>query len=411
MRIVFFTDFYHPSVEGVTASIDLFADSLRAHGHRVWIVAPAPAKPILNEHEDIIRLPSMPSVWYRGGNLRDSILTPYYGQLIREIRPDIFHFHSLGTTGLAGMRMMHDMHMPSVAQYHTDMEQYAKIYRGMWVGMLVSNLIGPLMINKPDVWPDTLSGMKPKRSLKEWNQTMIQNLIRVCYENFDEIIAPSEKMADFLHSYGVTRPITILPTGINPAEFPESPKPRSQKDRPLELLYVGRIAREKNIDLLIDMMAILKQRIPGKVRLTLVGPGTYLSVVRKRAATKGVVKLINFKGGLPRKQALASYSEADLFIFPSLTDTQALVLNEAANCGLPLLFSDPDISHIAQANQTGLLLEPTPAAYAAAVVQLMEKPALRAKLGQTAQKLAGRYTSDAQAGKLERIYGRILKKT
>lgn len=408
MRIVFFTDFYHPSVEGVTASIDLFASALRSHGHRVWIVAPAPAKPIPNEHEDIIRLPSIPSVWYHGGNLRDSILTPYYGQLVRELRPDIFHFHSLGTTGLAGMRLMHDMHIPSVAQYHTDMEQYAKIYRGMWIGMLVSNLVGPLMINKPDAWPDTLSGMKPKRSLKEWNQTMIRNLIRVCYENFNEIIAPSEKMSDFLQSYGVTRPITILPTGINPAEFPEMTKPKP-KNKTIELLYVGRIAREKNIDLLIDMMVLLKRRVPGKVRLTLVGPGTYLATVRKHAAAKGVVKLIDFQGGLPRGEALAAYGQADVFVFPSMTDTQALVLNEAAQCGLPLLFSDPDISHIAQADKTGLLLTPTPAAYAEAVIQLIEQPKLRIALGTTAQKLAGRYTSDAQAGKLELIYERVLK--
>ncbi len=410
MKIVFFTDTYRPSIEGVTASIDLFADSLRAKGHRVWIVAPAPAQPLPGEHPDIIRLPSIPSVWYHGGEWRDSILTPNYAKLIRELKPDLLHFHTLGMTGLAGMRLMHDMKVPSVAQYHTDIEQYAKVYRGMWIGMVLGNLIGPLVINKPDDWPDTLSGMKPKRNLKQWNESMIRNLIRYTYDSFDEIIAPSEKMRDYLESYGVQHPITIIPTGINPKEFCGlTATPPGSKHKPFRLLYVGRVTREKNIGLLIPMMARLKKISPQPIHLTIVGPGTYLTSLRRAAREHKVLQLISFQGGVPREVALQSYGQADAFIFPSETDTQALVINEAAYCGLPLIFSDPDISKIAQANKTGLLVPPTARDYAQAVLQLIQHKSLRESLGQAAQKRARHYTSSAQATKLERVYKKALQ--
>lgn len=409
MKIVFFTDTYRPSIEGVTASIDLFADSLRTKGHRVWIVAPAPAKPLFDEHPDIIRLPSIPSVWYQGAEWRDSILTPNYAKLIRELKPDLFHFHTLGMTGLAGMRLMHDMKMPSVAQYHTDIEQYAKVYRGLWVGMVLGNLIGPLIINKPDDWPDTLSGMKPKRNLKQWNESMIRNLIRYTYDSFDQIIAPSEKMRDYLEGYGVSRPIAVIPTGINPDEFSARPMNPPVKDHgPFRLLYVGRVTREKNVSLLILMMAELKKISSHPVHLTIIGPGTYLTSLSRLAREQRVDHLISFKGGQPRQAALLSYTQADAFVFPSETDTQALVLNEAAYCGLPLLFSDPDISRIAQADRTGLLIPADAHSYAQAVLQLIQHKSLRQQLGQAAKKRALHYTSTAQAIKLERVYRKAL---
>ncbi len=406
MKIVFFTDFYRPDVNGVSAAVELTASGLRTLGHQVYIVAPAAAKPTPDDHPDVIRLPSTPGVWYK--DMRDGIITPKFAKRIKELNADIYHFHTNGVTGIGGMRLMFSLNMPAVAHYHTDYEEYAKIYRGMWAGILMASLVGPLVVGKQEHWPESLQGVRPRRSLKEWNDNMVRNLIRLSYEYFATVIVPSEKMKTKLQSYGVTRPIEVLPTGLDTSELTE-PTPHTVHE-PFELLYVGRISREKNIDVVIDTIKVLNQR-GCNCHLTLVGPGPhYLTTIRHRIRDEGLNRYITVTGGVPRKRALSYYAQADAFVFPSLTDTQALVLNEAAYSGLPLIFSDPEISpYIAQDKHTGLLVQADSTSYADAIEYLTHHPRIAARLGRTAQARASQLTIAHQAKLLEKIYQQAIK--
>lgn len=407
MKIVFFTDFYTPSLNGVTAAIDLFANALRDRGHRVYIVAPGSDVPV-HDHPDVIRLPSIPSVWHKG--LRDGILTPKYGRIIKELNADLYHFHTNGQTGLAGMRLMFEGNIPSVFSYHTDYEEYAKVYRGMWAGILTASLIGPLLVKQPKAWPETLQGVRPKRSFEQWNQTMVQNLIRASVDHFDEIIVPSAKMQDKLISYGVTRPINILPTGMNPHEFPRNGTSKQRKDdKTTTILYVGRVAKEKNMNVLLKAFSLAYKQ-DSSLRLCVVGPGPYLPHMRSRVRELGISRAVVTTGGLPRKEALERYNYADIFAFPSMTDTQALVLNEAAYMRVPLVYSDPDISLVAEDTTSGILAPPKPEAFSKALLKLAHNPSLRKKMGDAAHNKASEFTIDRQAAKLEEIYTRTLKK-
>jgi|GEM_PF-3331924 len=405
MKIVFFTDFYHPSIEGVTASVELWATALRNRGHRVYIVAPAPAKPLASDHPDVIRLPSVPSVYHKG--LRDGALTPRLGEKIRQIGADIYHAHTNGFVGLAGMRLMVDLHVPSVATYHTDQEKYSKVHKGVWTGIFMGSLIGPFIAKKREMVPEMIRGMKPAGSLQEWNTRMIQNLLQVCYQQYDHVIVPSEKISALLKSYGVTRPISIIPTGLEPNDFQiiKQPTLKSEKTR---LLYVGRVSKEKNIDLIIDMMQLLQHNLPDQFVLKMVGPGLYLEGAKRRVKQLELSQVITFTGSLTRQNALKSYNSADMFIFPSTTDTQALVLNEAAYMHLPLLFSDPEISVVAIDGVSGYLLPTTPKAYADAATSLSKDAKCRESYGAAAHKLAAKLTMDTQVRKLETIYDKVI---
>lgn len=404
MKIVFFTDFYAPSLNGVTAAIDLFATALRKRGHRVYIVAPASDEPV-DDGPDVIRLPSIPSVWHKG--LRDGILTPKYGRLIRNLKADVYHFHTNGQTGLAGMRLMHENKIPAVFSYHTDYEEYAKVYPRMWAGILAGSLIGPLVVNQPKAWPQTLQGVKPKRTFEEWNQTMVQNLIRASVDYFNEVIVPSAKMRDKLLSYGTTKPITVLPTGMNPTEFPlRQPRPDDSKNNPT-ILYVGRVAKEKNVDVLLKAFAIAHKK-NHRLRLCVVGPGPYLPRMRTQVRELGIASAVVTTGGLPREEALERYAYADIFAFPSMTDTQALVLNEAAYMHLPLVYSDADLSLVAEDNVSGVLVAPEPEAFAKALLELADDPDRCRKLGDAGHQKARGFTIDKQAKKLEEIYKRVI---
>lgn len=405
MKIVFFTDFYYPDLNGVSAAVELSAQGLRELGHRVYIVAPAAARPTPEDHEDVIRLPSTPGVWYK--DMRDGIMTPKSARRIRDLNADIYHFHTNGMTGIGGMRLMFALDMPAVAHYHTDYEEYAKIYRGMWAGILTASLFGPLFVGQQKAWPESLQGIRPKKSFKEWNDNMVRNLIRLSYEYFGRVIVPSQKMKDKLIQYGVTTAITVLPTGLNPEEFDlDTHLPPHTR---FELLYVGRVSREKNVDVLIDTMKVLAQT-KTNVHLTIVGPGPhYLSRVRKRVTEERLNKYITLTGGQPRAKALAYYQKADAFLFPSLTDTQALVLNEAAYTSLPLIFADPAISQIAEDKVTGILAKPNGEAFAKAVQQLMSSPTLTKKYGTAAHQRALTLTIDHQAKALEDIYQNAIE--
>lgn len=407
MKIVFFTDFYTPSLNGVTAAINLFANALRSRGHQVYIVAPA-SDQLVYDHPDVIRLPSIPSVWHKG--LRDGILTPKFGRIIKNLDADLYHFHTNGQTGLSGMRLMSESKTPSVFSYHTDYEEYAKVYRGMWAGILTASLIGPLVVNQPKVWPETLQGVKPKRSFDKWNQAMVQNLIRTSVDAFDEIIVPSAKMQEKLLSYGTTHPITILPTGMNPDEFPKkTQKNKAKNNKITTILYVGRVAQEKNMNILLKAFVIAYKK-DSNLRLCVVGPGPYLPHMKTRIRELNLTGVVTTTGGLPREEALKHYAYADIFAFPSMTDTQALVLNEAAYMHTPLIYSDPDISLVAEDGISGILSPPKPEPFAQAILKLAHNPSLRKKMGDAAHKKASKFTINQQTTKLETIYRRVISK-
>ncbi len=405
MKIVFFTDFYFPDLNGVSAAVELSAQGLRDLGHRVYIVAPAAAKPTPNDHPDVIRLPSTPGVWYK--EMRDGIMTPKYATKIKALDADIYHIHTNGVTGLSAMRLMFSLDMPAVAHYHTDYEEYSKIYRGMWAGILTASLFGPLFVGQQKAWPESLQGIRPKKSFKEWNDNMVRNLIRLSYIYFGQIIVPSQKMKDKLISYGVNRPIAVLPTGLNPEEFQILEQPSKQGG--FSLLYIGRVSKEKNIDVLIDAAKILAHK-GIDFHLKIVGPGPYyLTKVKQRVKNEGLEKFVSLTGGLPREKALAQYLQADAFLFPSMTDTQALVLNEAAYAGLPLVYSDPEISQIAKDGETGIIAKPTGASYADAIEFLMANPQKAKECGKKGNSLASKLTIDNQAKALEKLYKNTIK--
>lgn len=405
MKIIFFTDFYFPDLNGVSAAVELSAQGLRELGHRVYIVAPAASHPTPEDHPDVIRLPSTPGLWYK--EMRDGILTPKYGNLIKNLKPDLYHIHTNSLTGIGAMRLMFSLNMPAVAHYHTDYEEYSKIYRGMWTGLLVASLFGPLAVGKQEDWPESLQGIRPQKSFKAWNDNMVKNLIRISYEYFGHIIVPSTKMEEKLRSYGVTSEIHVLPTGLDTHEFASEHKPK-QSDN-YQLLYIGRVSKEKNTDVLIDAMKVVKKTTKN-VHLTIVGPGPYyLNKIRQKVVDAGLQDLITITGGLPRKQALEYYRNANVFLFPSMTDTQALVLNEAAYSSLPIIFSDPEISTIAQDKKTGLLVPPTGKDYADAILQLMKNPTEAQKFGREGHKLASKITILHQAKELEKIYTATIK--
>ncbi|UCC68007.1 MAG: glycosyltransferase, partial [Armatimonadota bacterium] len=161
--------------------------------------------------------------------------------------------------------------------------------------------------------------------------------LRHCAE-VDCVTASTSVVRDFLRQQGVETRIATVPLGV-PA-MPASPGGRDRVRRMLgltserpTLLYVGRLTKEKRLDLLLRAVARLRRT--HEFRLCVVGSGPMEGSLRRLAQRLGISDRVIFCGSVPHEQMADYYSAADIFVFPSPTDTMGLVLVEAMSAGLP----------------------------------------------------------------------------
>ena len=226
----------------------------------------------------------------------------------------------------------------------------------------------------------------------------------------DRVIVPSPAIEQLLRSQGVVRPITVLPTGIDPQEFARGDGAGFRRrhgiaaERPL-LAYVGRIAHEKNIGFLLEMLVAVRRRLPD-VLLTIAGEGPAVPALRRRARELGLEDATLFVGYLERGGELqACYAAADLFVFASRTETQGLVLLEALALGVPVVaLAVLGTREIVLPGRGARAAPDDPAGFAAVVAELLGDAATRARMSAAALVFAAEWDSRAMARRLVALY-------
>jgi glycosyltransferase involved in cell wall biosynthesis len=411
VKIGFFTDRYYPQVDGVAVSVDIFAQELIKLGHEVIVFAPEAAKKKrTNKDPDyVVRFKSFPSIWYE--DHRDTM--PFTANTIKKVRSenlDIIHIHTPAQVGMLGLRIAKEDNIPTVVTHHTDIDQYAKIYKKIMLGILVGILLGPALIKSKEHYRDILPNLKPKKSLAKWNRKLIIESVGLFYQNCDAIIVPSVKMEKSLKDYGKFNNIKVLPTGIDleeaKAKTEFSPRKNYSLDNSPLLLFVGRLGKEKNIQLIIKSMPKILEKSPS-TNLLIVGDGPYAEELHELVDALKIKKNVHFTGMLDRAETFATFKEADIFCFASTTDTQGLVLNEAAIESKPIVFLDDEISPLAEDGKTGIKTLNTTKSFSSACLKLIDDPELAKKYGQQAKKLAMGITIEKQSKKLLDIYKKI----
>jgi glycosyltransferase involved in cell wall biosynthesis len=225
-------------------------------------------------------------------------------------RWDLIHVHTPFRAHGLGVRLAKRLGLPVVETYHTFFEEYASHYLP-W-------LPAPVL-----------------RFGARWFSR------RLCHE-VDHLIVPSQQMADVLVRYGIRTPATVLPTGIDPQEFRggngDAFKRRHGVDpkRPT-LVTVSRIAREKNIDFLLDVAAKLLPEFPDLLFI-IAGEGPDAARLKQRTTELRLQSNVLFVGNLDRRTTLLDcYRAGNAFVFASPTETQGLVLIEAMALGVPIV--------------------------------------------------------------------------
>ncbi len=309
MNILLISDVYFPRVNGVSTSIRTFTEQLLKLGHSVHLIAPEYG--IDTEDEKwITRVPAR-SIYF---DPEDKLMK--YGEVLRLLPSlksknfDCVHIHTPFIAHFAGLKLAKKLNLPVLETYHTFFEDYLHHYLP-WVPTGLAKSLARFI------------------SKKQCNQ-------------LDTIIAPSKPMLDVLRGYGVTAPAEVIATGLQANSFAEADGDafRQKYHIPLSkqmLLYVGRVAHEKNIGFLLKVLKQLTQQQPD-VLLVITGEGPAEQSLRQKVQALGIEKNVQFIGYLDRNTELnACYKAADIFVFASKSETQGLVLLEAMAQGTPVV--------------------------------------------------------------------------
>lgn len=287
---------------------------------------------------------------------------------------DLVQLSTPGPVGIAGLVAARMLGLPVIAQYHTEVAEYAARMTGM---PMVRGLVEPIV-----AW---------------------------FYKQADVCLAPSQAVADRLASFGIAGDrVWRIRRGVDRDLFRPSRRDRSalarfgiEGDTPVAL-YVGRLSKEKNLDALVTAWAIVQRTRPDARLLVVGGEGP----LRGTFEQPGIVET----GGLYGEELATVFASADVFAFPSETETFGNVIVEAAASGLPSVVAAAGAAHEHVVDGvTGLVIDGRePAQLAAAVLRLIDDPAQRAELGTAAHARAVSYDLGAAVRATFDIYGRVL---
>ena len=383
MRVLMVSDVYFPRVNGVSTSIQTFRQDLAARGCETWLVAPEYPVRWQDDDERVLRQPSRYLVFDPEDRMMKARTTLAACSELAG-RVDVLHIQTPFVAHNVGLKAARLLRVPTVETYHTFFEEYLHHYL-------------PLL-------PASIA------------RAVARTFSRRQCNAVDGVVAPSRQLADVLARYGVTRPIHTIPTGLNLDQFRggNGAAFRAQHgispDRPVMLL-VGRVAHEKNIGFLLQVLADVARRVPN-VLFVIAGEGPALPSLRRAAADASLERHVLFVGYLDRRGPLLDcYRAADVFVFASRTETQGLVLLESLALGVPVVSTAVLGTKEVLENAAGaLVVREDVAEFAAAVARVLTEPALRAQLASAGREFVERqWSSREMARRLLALYEELVR--
>ena len=304
LRIALVTETFPPEVNGVAMTLGRIVDGMLARGHEVQVVRPRQAEesaPALRQGLDQVLalgvpIPSYPDL-HLGLPAGKRLL-----KLWQQRRPDVVHVATEGPLGWSAVTAARKLQLPVTSSFHTNFDNYSQHYG---IGLL---------------------------------KTPIDAYLRKLHNRTMATLVPTQELAQQLHVRGY-RDVAVMSRGVAIEQF--RPDCRSTALRAqwgaapddLVLLYVGRLAKEKNLGTVLSAYAAIRSSVP-KAKLVFVGDGPMRQSLQQ--ACPGAV-YCGVRGGA---DLAAHYASGDLFLFPSVTETYGNVVPEALASGLAVLAYD-----------------------------------------------------------------------
>jgi 1,2-diacylglycerol 3-alpha-glucosyltransferase len=310
LRIGIFTNTFWPTVNGVAISIGHLREGLEQVGHEVFIFAPAPSDFDTSlDDERIIRFPSVSAPVEADYQIAVPV-SPAVSKALRVLEFDVIHTHHPVWVGVWGQWYARWTGTPLVSTVHTQYEIYSKLI--------------PL--------PDTV--------VEAFLKVRVASYCNKC----DLITTPAKSSRERLLAQGVTTPIEVMynPTDLTAHAAADGRAVRQRfglSDDDIVLGYVGRLAPEKNLNILLDAAEIVTARDP-RVRFLIVGDGPSRDALQGRVAGMAHGDRIHFAGNVDHSEVPAYDAALNLFLTASLFEVQPLSFAEAMAAGAPVIAMD-----------------------------------------------------------------------
>ena len=379
MRVGVFSESYQPLINGVTTSVNTLVAELERAGHSVYIFT-SRFPNYTDERPGVFRFPSVNSM-VEHDYVVPIPISPHIQASIARLKLDIVHSQSPFFLGVVARQVARRYGIPHVSTNHTLYSEYTHYVP-----------VAP----------------------KAWTGALLSQWMRGFYNSCDQVIAPSEMTRRLLRErYKIERPIMVVPTGIPEPPYVLSSQEETRRGLGIPadarvLLYVGRLAPEKNLPMLVDAFARIAAREPQAI-LVLAGSGKSAESLRAHVNTLGLAERVVFTGFLSRTKLDPLYFLAEVFVFPSKTETQGLAIGEALAAGTPCVIVNaggaPESIHN---GDDGFLVNDDPAEMADRVLLLLSNDILRKQMSERGRINARALRPERVAQKIIRIYEDLL---
>lgn len=378
LKVAMFTNNYLPFIGGVPISIERLRHGLIEQQHKVLVVAPRyVTKKASSDEHDIVRLSSLLPL---GGKNEFRLANIFSWRMLRHVQafaPDVVHVHHPFWLGRAGQLIAKVLRIPVVYTYHTRLEHYAHYVP----------LPGPLFRN-----------------------LISHSIVKRFANRCDGIIVPTSSAEEYLRLIGVKKPIFVQPTGIEHERFAtidvdacEQLRRRHQLHGKRVLVSISRLSKEKNIDFMLEGMALLREATSSDVHLLIIGEGHDRPRLEALIKTLGLRQHVTLIGAVSPEQ-IATYCQlATLFVFASRSETQGMVVLEAMAASLPVVvIRSSGIEDIVEHGVNGYKTAPSIREWSHYIDRLLNDEPQRQRMSQNAAQCAARHGiahfSDAVAG-------------
>jgi glycosyltransferase involved in cell wall biosynthesis len=291
---------------------------------------------------------------------------------------DIVHIQTPFVAHYAGVYLAKKLGIPCVVSYHTYFEAYFEKY----LPWLPSGLL--------------------RRVARKYSATQCNQV--------DGIISPSTQMLEKLREYGAESEASVIPTGLKLDQYKYKAESTFRKKYNIDeddkvLLYVGRVAHEKNIPFLIDVFVEVIEA-NNNVKFVIAGEGPAQKSLQNRVEVLDLQEQVIFVGYLDRETELVDcYQSADLFVFSSETETQGLVLLEAMACNLPVVSVASMGSKDVLVEGEGCLISRLDITeFSGKVLSLLTDPAYAHQVANAGKKYVGTWSTEDKARDLLNFY-------
>ena len=380
MRIAIITENFLPKLDGVTRTLARLLQHLQAHDHQVLLLGPESGMDTYAGAE-IIGTAGVPFPFYP--ELKFNFFRPLFLRRLIEFQPDIIHLVDpviLGASGLAAAQLLRK---PLISSYHTNLAAYCEHF-------------GFSLLTRPMLYYN-----------------------RFIHSQCALTFCPSPSTAAILHLQGFSH-LRIWPRGVDTTLFHPGQRSeelrtawlasREQLENKVVLLYVGRISWEKNLNLLVQAYQQIDTQ---HCHLVMVGDGPALPEIQQKLAGYPV----SYTGYLTGEALATAYASADVFAFPSHTETFGQVVLEAMASHLPVVgLLSEGVCDLVHDGQTGFLLdtqrlseEEQVQGYQERLTQLISNHRLRYNMSQTALLEAQKYSWQEAMECLVRGYQEVIE--